>query len=805
MGFRRGSGDWYPRIRLGQSATALALLCLAGIVDIPRAEAQSLDGLNVSVGPADQLLLEADTLVYDNVNQTVTAEGSVRIDYGGNRMVARRVIYNQTTGRLVADGDVEIVDRDGNRISSDHIDVTDDFRDGFINALSVETAEKTYFGAESAERKAGTVTTFVNGVYTACEPCEDKPDKAPIWRIKSRKIIWNKDAKTIRFQRPRFEFFGLPIAQLPAFEMADPSVKRKSGFLFPGIGFKSELGASVTLPYFFAFSPTYDLTVKSTYYTRQGFLAEADWRQKFNSGEYSLKIAGISQNEPTAFKPGYVDRTVKTRLMAGSKGKFTINPRWTFGWDVLVQSDPNFANTYLLDGYSEAIRRNEVYLTGLNDRNYFDLRFYKFQVQEALPASHPSARDPRQPWVLPSFDYAYTVDEPVAGGELSFDVNTQIVGRTRLDFLPGRPALPGMRGWSGRVTAEAEWKKTIVTSGGLLVTPLLHARADGIGVDAGIGTNAAIAAMAGGLTGAAYTHDGTAYGAVAADIRSSYFRAMATAGLEARWPILFSTSSATHVLEPMAQLFVRPDVAYGSTLGIPNEDAQSLVFDASTLFERDKFSGYDLIESGTRANLGLRYSASFANGWTANAIVGQSYHLAGRNPFAAPELVNVGAYSGLETDVSDVVAMAGFTSPGGVTFTAGGRFDEQTLEVRRAEASVSIPIDRHSINASYTFIQAQPLYGFSQDRREVTLGGRARLHDYWSVYASGTYDLESSTLANSSFGFLYDDECFTYGMTFSRTQNTISRDVSYGFGFNISFRTLGDFGTSTSTNAFGTD
>ena len=178
MGFRRGSGDWYPRIRLGKSATALALLCLAGIVDIPRAEAQSLDGLNVSVGPADQLLLEADTLVYDNVNQTVTAEGSVRIDYGGNRMVARRVIYNQTTGRLVADGDVEIVDRDGNRISSDHIDVTDDFRDGFINALSVETAEKTYFGAESAERKAGAVTTFVNGVYTACEPCEDKPDKA---------------------------------------------------------------------------------------------------------------------------------------------------------------------------------------------------------------------------------------------------------------------------------------------------------------------------------------------------------------------------------------------------------------------------------------------------------------------------------------------------------------------------------------------------------------------------------------------------------------------------------------------------
>lgn len=797
MGLRRASGERRLQRRLLGSATALAGLLIAGAVDIPSARAQIIDDLGASVSSSDQLLLEADTLTYDNVNQTVTAEGSVRIDYGGNKMVAHRVVYNQATGRLVATGNVEIVDPQGTRIFSDEIDVTDDFKDGFVAALRVETADKTYFGAESAERRGGTVTTFVNGVYTACEPCEEKPDKAPVWRIKSRRIIWNADAKTVRFEKPRFELFGLPIAYLPAFEMADPTVKRKSGFLFPGIGFSDDLGNSVTIPYFFALSPTYDLTIAPTYYGRQGFMGELEWRQRFNSGEYSIKIAGIDQQEPTAFTPGYVDRTVTTRFMAGSKGRFQINPRWTFGWDVLVQTDPNFSHTYGIGGYAEYVRRNQIYLTGINDRNYFDLRFYKFQVQEVTPGTSAAARDPVQPWVLPSFDYSYTVDEPVAGGELSFDINTQVIHRERLDFLPGRPAVPGYDGWNGRVTAEAEWKKTHVTTGGLLVTPSLHARIDGIGLDTSAAAMGAVGAMAAGISGAAYSNDGTAYGAVAADIRSSYFRAMATAGLEARWPVLFSTASATHVLEPIAQLFIRPDVAHAGTLGIPNEDAQSLVFDASTLFERDKFSGYDRIESGVRANLGFRYSGSFANGWAANAIFGQSYHLAGDNPFAAPDLVNVGAFSGLETDVSDFVGMASVTSPGGVIFSAGGRFDEKTLAMRRAETSISIPFDGHRINAGYTFIDAQPLYGFAADRQEVTLGGRAQLHEYWSLFASGTYDLVSDTLANSSFGFAYDDECFNYSMTFSRTQNTISQAVSYSVGFTLSFRTLGDIGTSS--------
>jgi LPS-assembly protein len=782
-------------------ATALACVIAGGVM--PQvAFAQSIGLESRSPSRDADMLLEADTIVYDNDRNTITAVGGVQIDYDGSRLVAQRVTYDRGTSRLIASGNVEIVDSQGTRIFSDEIDITDDFRDGFVRTLRVETADKTYFAAESADRADGTVTTFNYGVYTACEPCEEKPDKPPIWRVKAQKIIWNGQTKTVRFERARFEMFGLPLAFLPAFEIADPTVKRRSGFLVPSYRSGDDIGHGVRVPYYLALSPTYDLTLKPTVYSKQGFLGEAEWRQRFNNGEYSITVAGIRQRSPEEFyaglpgnpSPSTFTDNEKFRGMIGSKGRFQINPRWTFGWDVMAQTDKNFSYRYGVAGYDQVRRTNEVYLTGLNDRNYFDLRAYRFNVQEHRIL--PSSRNDKQPWVLPSFDYAYTPDEPIAGGELTISVNAQSISRSELDttafLVDGQPQrrVTGIDGHSTRVTAEAEWKRSVIAPGGLMLTSLLHARGDGIGVNYENGTEAAI-------------RDHAIRNGFATDIRSSYYRAMATAGLEARLPVLFSTSSSTHVLEPMGQLFARPDAPYGETLGIPNEDAQALVFDATNLFERDKFGGYDRIEGGVRANLGVRYSGAFGGGWSANAIAGQSFHLAGVNPYASPDLVNVGAASGLETDRSDYVAAVNLNTPIGVTVGAGARFNEENFEVRRTDLTASYGGEVASVSAVYTFVEKQPDYGFEEDRHEVRGGASVKVHEYWRVFGSGTYDLENNLMTRKSIGFGYDDECFSFTFfgseTASRNNNTQEVDKEKSFGFRISLRTIGDFGTTTSS------
>jgi LPS-assembly protein len=781
------------RLRFAAS-TALALLATANLAALGFAPAiaQGLEELRQDVSANAQLALQADTIVYNRDNQTVSAVGGVRIDYDGNKLVARKVTYNERTARLIAEGNVEIIDKDGNRIYSDKIDITDDFRDGFVNALRVETTDNTRFAAIRAERTDGNVTTFDKGVYTACEPCLENPQKPPIWQIKAQKIIWNGQAKTIRFEGARFEFFGFSLSELPAFEIADHTVKRKTGFLIPRIRYKSELGAGLSVPFYLALSPHYDLTLTGTGYTKQGFLGEAEWRQQFDNGSYNVRIAGIHQAKPEAFTANTEDSANEGRAMIGTKGSFALNPRWTFGWDILAQTDKNFSRTYEIEDFDQAVHTSQIYLTGLNDRNYFDLRALKFDVQEAALDSNPGSRQEKQPWVLPSFDYSITPDAPIAGGELNFDINARVLDRDTADFTnPAGSALPdfltdtdgdgqidkltGAAGTNGRITAEAEWKRTIIVPGGLALTPLLALRGDGFFND--LADNPSAAAVT----------------------RSEVFRGLATAGLEARWPVVFSTTSATHILEPVGQIFVRNDERFAGTGDLLNEDAQSMVFDASNLFDRDKFSGYDRMEGGTRVNFGLRYSGLLANGWGTNAVFGQSIHLAGVNSFAAPDYVNAGAYSGLETDRSDYVGAISLNSPSGLTVSAGGRFDERNWRMRRGEIEAAYTGDVYATSARYTFIQAQPQYGFNRDRHEIGGSARVKFDENWSAFGSTAYDLESRKFVSNSLGFGYADECFAYNMTYGQTRDA-NDEIKHTVGFNVSFRTLGDFGSGQSTN-----
>ncbi|WAP70520.1 LPS-assembly protein LptD [Jiella pelagia] len=371
-----------------------------------------------------KLFLEADTVNYDTRNDVVTATGGVQIDYGEYKLVARRLIYNQKTRRLIAVGDVELRQPDGNLVYADQIDVTDDFRDGFIEALRLETPDNTRFAAARAVRQNGDSTTFERGVYTACEPCRENPERAPLWQIKARRIIWDEKEQVIRYYGAQFELFGAPIAYLPYFQSADPTVKRKSGFLAPEFRTSDDLGYGLRVPYFMVLNDSADVTVAGTYYTKQGFLAEAEYRQAFDNGMFTVKTAGIIQQDRDAFDDDTIDYDNDARGMIGTTGKFALSDRWTFGWDVLLQSDGNFANTYDIAGYSASKRVSEVYLTGLGDQSYFDLRAEKFQYQ-----SDDDDLNGQQPYVLPSFDYERIEQEALLGGELRLNANLASIYR----------------------------------------------------------------------------------------------------------------------------------------------------------------------------------------------------------------------------------------------------------------------------------------------------------------------------------------------------------------------------------------
>jgi len=764
-------------LRTGVAACALALALATPVL------AQSAFANPQGIPDTAKLLLAADQLTYDNDAGLVVATGGVQIDYGDYNLVADRVEYDQKTGRMRAIGRVEMLEPGGNRIFAENLDVTDDFADGFVNALRIETPDNTRIAAESAERVGGVETTFNNGVYTACEPCKENPGRAPLWQIKARKVIQNGRTETIRLERATFELFGFPIAYLPYLEIPDHNAKRKSGFLFPSIGYNSELGASLTVPYYLVISPHMDATISGTGYTRQGFLLEAEFRQQFANGRHVLRMAGISQASPDAFDINTTDRLERERGMIATKGDFQINPRWTFGWDIMVQSDPNFARTYGIEDYSGLRPTSQIYLTGLANRSFFDLRGYKFDFQRndltATGESIADQQEDRQAFVHPVLDYDKIFAQPVAGGQLRLDLNAYSLSRNLESFISvpgvGNDRYSGLEGSSSRLSAELEWKRTFTLDNGLLLTPILAARGDGISRDVTAPADYANAFAANG----------------------SDARGMVTAGLEASYPILATTATSTHVIEPIAHIFVRPDERLAG--GLPNEDAQSFVFDATSLFERDKFSGFDRIEGGTRANLGIRYTGSYSSGMTTHASFGQSYHLAGLNSFTTGDLVGAGLDSGLETDVSDFVGMVGLSTPVGFSLSAAGRFDEKNFDLRRGDLSAGFANGVISTTLTYSDISAQTGYGSSVDRREIKGTASLKFAEYWTAFGGTSYDLVGDEFNRSLVGLTYEDECFVFTLTYEREKDTPTAARDWSVGARLSFRTLGDleFGSGT--------
>jgi LPS-assembly protein len=279
---------------------------------------------------------------------------------------------------------------------------------------------------------------------------------------------------------------------------------------------------------------------------------------------------------------------------------------------------------------------------------------------------------------------------------------------------------------------------------------------------------------------------------------NSTTRTMLTAGLEARYPILATTDYSTHLFEPIAQIYLRPDEDHAG--GLPNEDAQSFVFDATNLFERDKFSGFDRIEGGSRANLGLRYTGTFDNGLRLRSIIGQSFHLGGVNSFATPDLVNVGANSGLETDSSDYVGMAGIDLPNGLSIAHSARLDKDDFSMRRADTSVRFDGARFETEITYTRIAAQPAYGLADDSSEIQSAAAFKFQDYWSVFGSLTYDIKRQSLSRNGIGFSYDDRDTVFSIVYEQTRDKSGTTANdWSIGARLMFRTLGDINVGDTT------
>ncbi len=687
----------------------------------------------VDPGPNAPINVDADQMQHDRSTGVVTAIGDVLIEYGPYTLIADTVVYDPRQNLMTAIGNVVFREPNGNIARSERMVLSDDFKEGFIEYLRVTLTNRAWIIAQTSERH-GNVNIFYNVTYSRCNECITD-NGTPLWQLRSRQVTHDMDERRLYYEDSTLEFLGVPIFGLPWMSQPDPSVNKASGFLLPRIITSDELGVGVEIPYFWNLAPHYDVTFRPTVTTRQGLLLQTDWRHRLANGQYDITIAGIYQLDPGVTPPG--DR--RFRGSVSSAGSFSLNEHWDWGWDGTATTDDTFLRSYKINRRTDLI--SQLYLIGLNDRNYFDGRAYSFQGLLAADDNDTI------PYALPAIHHYYYFDQAVFGGELGLDTHIYNLQRD-------------IGADSARLTSELHWQNRIVNDYGQVITPFAGVRGDVYIVD-----NVPDPTVLGGFRG-----------------QETVARVFPTAGVDVRWPFSRATENTTQIFEPVGQIITSTNET--NTDQLPNEDSIQFEFDASNIFLQNKFNGIDRVEGGTRANIGANYTVLFNDGSFIRATAGETFHIAGDNSF--------GAGTGLDTTRSDFIAGIAFQPIQNVRVSSMMRFDEDTFDIERHDLSAHGVFGPVTISAHYSDLARAAAFGRPFATEQINVGGTLSLSDYWQIFGGFRYDIRLDKQISNVVGLRFLCECFKAELVYSEnftSDREVDPDTS--IMLNVIFKTLG--------------
>jgi LPS-assembly protein len=734
-----------PRIK-SRATLRLASVALIALLMAHSSAAQT-PTKHTSADPSDKnVVLTADTVTRDDINDVVIASGNVEFVQGPNMLLAERVIWNRHTDIVTATGDVKLVSDTGDIYFGDYLEITDDMRQGFMDNVSALLADNSRLVGRKAN-KEGEIMTVHRGIYSPCKLCEADPTQPPTWQIQAQRIVHDSDEKRIYYHDAWFQIEGYPIAWTPYFSTYDPSVKRADGLLYSEIGERGQLGIFSKSSYYFDLAPDMDLTVDAAEYTLQGPLMGIDFRKRFDAGQIQI-LGSIAESDIRQY-PTLLNQDQKTvRGNIDATGEFDLSDHWRLGFDYERTVD----NIYILKyGYSSAqVLPQTVFLEGFYDRDYYNLSEFSYQDLRANIGCC-------QPHALPYFSYSLYGDPgEMLGGRWEDEGSLLSIMRSQGEDVQ-------------RIANNLSWSRKLTSDIGLVTD--LNASVE---TDYYWTQHAAADPIATQITAA--SHAG---------------RAFPQAYAVLSYPVVKQFDYAQLVIEPIVSGVVAPTNANNSK--IPNEDSQDIQLDPASMFTGNRFPGIDRMDDGSRVTYGIQTGLYNLGAGYTTVFVGQTYRITGDTIFYPVD-------SGLQSRFSDYVAQ--------IEVNPGKYFDiDYRLEMsndfqkdRLQEINFRAGPDDYGIYGTYLFAGEIAVPNFvTTERNEMNIAAYYKFDEHWSTTAGTTTELSHPrAVLRYNLSAAYTDDCSTFSLNVSHDQ-TLPVGGTSGTAVSIQFtlKNLGIFKTPT--------
>lgn len=704
----------------------------------------------VKVNEDEPVLYYADSQTYDRELGILILKGNVEFKHEGTTLEADYVTYNEKANLVTASGNVRMREPDGNVYFAEYLELTGDLKEGVALELRGLLDDDTKVAAIEG-RKFEDRQEYEQAVYTPCELCGDR---SPTWQFNAKKVVKDEKGQNISFTDTQLRILDVPVLYAPY--LTQPLV-RKSGFLIPQPRYTTDtdLGFIADLPYYIVISQDKDLTLSPAYITGQQspFLSGA-YRQAFNTG--MMKIEGSITNykrspaDLSAQKAGQYSLPACRGHIFGTAAT-DLTDTWRMRGEGGYVSDKTYFRKYVFAQWQSlpALTSKGILEGFLNQRDYAAASVQYYQglqntdIQNRIPAP------------LPYLEYSAYSDVDPLGGRFTFDGN--LLNIVRAEDVKMQRGI-GIVGW------QRPW---LIPSGQVFT-------------------------LFGSLRGDLYGVQGNSI--FTTRRKGGGGRFFPQAGLNWKWPFIAEIFQKQNlVLQPVAQLIGAPVKAVGlEATRVPNIDSLDLIYNDVDLYSPDRYPGYDVIDTGSRATYGLETIAT-------GTVFGDMEFFFGQNYAFDTQTNTLTTLQGMGKGFSDYVGRFQGTPYKWINFIYRFRLEEQTFAplISEVQAAIGPPIANFS--GTYVFLHKNTrLQERTKNFNQMNLVLSSQFAKFWTLRGTLLQDFQRIRDGGGSLvrslGIMYRDDCFSFGVTVQR-QYFVAHDLKPEtlYMFTIGFKNVGDF------------
>ena len=295
----------------------------------------TFDG-HVALTRGDQFL-GTDKLTYNNETGNYEAQGSVRYEDSGIRLVAKSAEGNQ--------------DQDTHQL--------DDVRYQLIS-------RRGNGGAESAEMHDN--RGVLNGsTYSTCPPDQR------LWELRAKQIDINTDSGMGVAHDATLRVGKVPVLYVPWFTFPIDN-RRRTGLLYPSIGSSSRNGFDWRQPIYLNLAPNYDLTLTPRFMSQRGLQLGSEFRYLLPHGRGNVQFTYLPSDNLTdrdrdqeiADGVPADNRRAENRGMFRFSGSQDLSDHWQARSNLVWISDPRWLedSSNNINGFTSTFIKSTIGLYG---------------------------------------------------------------------------------------------------------------------------------------------------------------------------------------------------------------------------------------------------------------------------------------------------------------------------------------------------------------------------------------------------------------------------------------------------------